>query len=197
MALPDRIAVKISSEAAGSISITPVVRQEFAVAQLVEQILRVTGKDAGRVRDVLRQGTVIQGASRFRWEALHVSLEEVSGVLASFPDPDPGRPFDARRCVRARLVGGRSPIELERGAVSRRRLFRRRSFWDAVLEAAGSVTLAYHGYSYADRADMYYGELAAEALELLRDQAGLLPYSSLAEVVRLYSFSRLELWVER
>ena len=82
MALPERISIKISSEAAGSISITPVVRQELAAAQLVENILRVTGKDAGRVRDVLRQGTVINGASRFRWEPLQVSLEDVSGALA-------------------------------------------------------------------------------------------------------------------
>ena len=46
MALPERISVKISSEAAGSISITPVVRQELAAAQLVENILRVIHIDS-------------------------------------------------------------------------------------------------------------------------------------------------------
>ncbi len=197
MALPERISVKISSEAAGSISITPVVRQELAAAQLVENILRVTGKDAGRVRDVLRQGTVINGASRFRWEPLQVAVEDLSGVLAGFPDPAPGRAFDAGRCVRARLVGGRAPMELDRAAISQRRWLRRRSFWDAVLEAAAKVTLTYRDYSYGDRADVYYGELTAEAVELLRESAGLLPYNSLAESVRGYRFTRLELWVER
>jgi hypothetical protein len=197
LALPERISVKISSEAAGSISITPVVRQELAAAQLVENILRVTGKNAGRVRDVLRQGTVINGASRFRWEPLQVSADDVSGALAGFPDPEPGRAFDAGRCVRARLAGGRAPIELERKAVSRRRLLRRRSFWDAVLEAAAKVTLSYRDYSYGDRADVYSAELTAEAVELLRESAGLLTYSSLAESVRGFRFNRLELWVER
>lgn len=197
MALPERISVKISSEAAGSISITPVVRQELAAAQLVENILRVTGKNAGRVRDVLRQGTVINGASRFRWEPLHVAVEELSAALAGFPDPEPGRAFDPARCVRARLTGGRAPIELGREAVSRRRWLRRRSFWDAVLETAGKVTLTYRDYSYGDRADVYSAELTAEAVELLRESAGLLTYSSLAESVRGFRFTRLELWVGR
>ena len=197
MALPERISVKISSEAAGSISITPVVRQELAAAQLVENILRVTGKNAGRVRDVLRQGTVINGASRFRWEPLQASVEDVAGALAGFPDPEPGRAFDAGRCVRARLSGGRAPIELGRDAVSRRRFLRRRSFWDAVLEAAAKVTPSYRDYSYGDRADVYSAELTTEAVELLRESAGLLTYSSLAESVRGFRFNRLELWVER
>ena len=197
MALPERISVKISSEAAGTISITPVVRQELAAAQLVENILRVTGKDAARVRDVLRQGTVINGASRFRWESLPISLEDLSGVLAAFPDPDPGRAFDAGRCVRARLAGGRAPIELERAAASQKRWLRRRSFWEAVLEVAGRAPLTYRDYSYGDRADVYYTELTPATAQLLRESAGLLSYSSLAAVVREYSFSRLELWVER
>ncbi len=197
MALPERISVKISSEAAGSISITPVVRQELATAQLIENILRVTGKNAGRVRDVLRQGTVINGASRFRWEPLQVSVEEASGALAAFPDPEPGRAFDAGRCVRARLSGGRAPIELPREAVSRRRWLRRRSFWDAVLETAAKATLTYRDYSYADRADVYSADLTAETVELLRESAALLTYSSLAESVRGFRFTRLELWAER
>lgn len=197
MALPERISVKISSEAAGSISITPVVRQELAAAQLVENILRVTGKNAGRVRDVLRQGTVINGASRFRWEPLQASAEDVAGVLTAFPDPEPGRAFDAGRCVRARLSGGRAPIDLGRDAVSRRRFLRRRSFWDAVLEAAAKMPLSYRDYSYGDRADVYSAELTAEAVELLRESAGLLTYSSLAESIRGFRFNRLELWVER
>ena len=50
MALPPTVRVKLSSEAAGSISLTPVVVQEFAIRELVENILAVTGKDEARVR---------------------------------------------------------------------------------------------------------------------------------------------------
>ena len=197
MALPERIPVKISSEAAASISITPVVRQELAAAELVENILRVTGKDAARVREVLRQGTVINGASRFRWEPIGASAEEVSAALAGFPDPDPGRPFVAARCVRVRLAGGRSPVDLARDAASRRRLLRRRCYWEAVMEAVGRLHLTYHGYSYGERADVYHADVTAQAVEALRAQAGLLPYSSLAAAIREQAFSRLEFWVER
>lgn len=197
MPLPERIAVKISTEAAGSISITPVVRQELPARQLVENILRVTGKDAARVREVLRQGTVVNGASRFRWNPIEAEPGEVAEALAAFPDPDPARPFDPARCLRARLPGGRSPIELDREAASRRRLFHRRSFWDVLLEIALQARLTYHGYSYGDRADVYFADLSSEAIARLREESGLLAYSSLAAAIRDSSFSRLEVWVER
>lgn len=197
MALPDRIPVKISSEAAVGLSLTPVVRQELARAQLLENILRVTGKDAGRVREILRQGTVVNGASRFRWEAIHAEAEEVTVALAGFPDAEPWRPFEAARCVRARLAGTRAPIELEREAASRRRWLRRRSFWEAVLEAAAKAAPTYHGYSYGDRADVYHAELSGETAAWLREQSRLLPYESLALTIREASCQRLELWVER
>ena len=48
MALPDRIRVKLSSEAAEGISITPVVAREMPLRELVEYMLGVTGKDAAR-----------------------------------------------------------------------------------------------------------------------------------------------------
>ncbi len=197
MALPDRIPVKISSEAAGTISLTPVVRQDLPAAQLIENILRITGKDAARVREVLRQGTVVNGASRFRWESIHALPEEVTQALAAFPDPDPSRPFDAARCIRIRLTGGRSPLELDRTAASRRRLLRRRSFWQAVLEVVGNLPVTYYDYSYADRADVYHADLTADAARSLRQESGLLPYTSLAVAIRESSWVRLELWVER
>jgi hypothetical protein len=197
LALPDRIPVKISSEAAGTISITPVVRQELTAAQLVENILRVTGKDAARVREVLRQGTVVNGASRFRWESIQALPEEVDRVLTAFPDPDPHRPFHPDGCVRIRLLGGRSTVEVDRAAASRRRLFRRRSFWEAVLQVAGRLPLTYHDYSYGERADVYSADLPADALQELCDEAPLLRYSSLAATIRDHSWNRIELWVER
>ena len=45
MALPATVRVKLSSEAAESISLTPVVVQELPIRELVEHMLGVTGKD--------------------------------------------------------------------------------------------------------------------------------------------------------
>src|SRR5438874_1143259 len=67
MALPDKVRVKLSSEAAEGISITPVVAREMPLRELVEYMLGVTGKDEGRVRELLLRGTLVSGASRFRW----------------------------------------------------------------------------------------------------------------------------------
>jgi len=67
MPLPEKIRVKLSSEAAESIALTPVVVQEMALRELIEHVLGVTGKDEARIRDLLLRGTLVSGASRFRW----------------------------------------------------------------------------------------------------------------------------------
>ena len=197
MPLPDSIPVKISSETAGFISMTPVVRQQFSPAQLIENIVRVTGKDPERVGEILRQGTVVQGASRFRWEPLEASAEDITPVLAGFPDPEPNRPFNPARCLRVRLSGGRAPLELERAAASRKRLFRRRSFWQALLETIARVPVCYQHYSYGDQADVYVADLDPESAQQLWLEADLLPYPSLAAALQGGAYRRLELWVER
>src|ERR1044071_1039171 len=107
MALPERIRVKLSSEAAEGISITPVVAREMPLRELVEYLLGVTGKDEGRVRELLLRGTLVSGASRFRWAGWEADPESLRELLATFPDPDPARPFEAFRCMRANLRGGR------------------------------------------------------------------------------------------
>src|SRR6185295_10049209 len=111
MALPDRIRVKLSSEAAEGISITPVVAREMPLRELVEYMLGVTGKDEARVCELLRRGTLVSGASRFRWSGWEADGPAVSELLRTFPDPDPTRPFAPERCVRAILRGGRQPVE--------------------------------------------------------------------------------------
>src|SRR5262249_2044815 len=176
---------------------TPVVRQEMPLGDFLEVILGVTGKDAARIRDILRQGALVSGASRFRWEPMEATAEEIAPLLAAFPDARPERAFDPARCVRVALTGGRSAIELTREAASRKGWFQRRSFWATVMEMASRLAPTYQQYSYADRADVYRLELAPETVRALREQAGLLRYSSLETQVREYSYDRLELWVER
>src|ERR1051326_4996690 len=84
--LPQTIRVKLSSEAAESIALTPVVVQEMAVRELVEHVLGVTGKDEARIRDLLLRGTLVSGASRFRWQGWEAEMEALRELLGTFPD---------------------------------------------------------------------------------------------------------------
>jgi hypothetical protein len=106
MPLPDTIRVKLSSEAAEYVSITPVVVQEMPVRDLVEHMLGITGKDEARVRDLLLRGTLVSGATRFRWTGWEAPPDSIRSLLSSFPDADPSRRFDAAQCKRwcARLA---------------------------------------------------------------------------------------------
>ena len=189
--------MKLSSEAAESISITPVVVQEMAVRDLIEQMLAVTGKDEVRVREFLIRGTLVSGASRFRWTGLDADLEAVRSVLATFPDPEPGRPFSSEHCVRAVLHGGRHTLEIPRHIGRKKPLLRRVSFWDRLMELAAAGDLRYGGYSYRDRADTYRMELSLPAAESLRAAGPALTYSTLRERIRTEGFLAVEFVVER
>src|SRR5438128_12430511 len=105
MPLPDSVRVKLSSEAAESISITPVVIRDIPMRELIEHMLGITGKDGPRLHELLLRGTLVAGASRFRWTGWDADSDAIRSLLATFPDPDPGRPFSAERCVRAALRG--------------------------------------------------------------------------------------------
>src|SRR5215212_4987641 len=129
MPLPPTVRVKLSSEAAEAISLTPVVVQELPVRDLVEHILGVTGKDETRIGELLLRGSLVSGASRFRWQGWEADCDAVHTLLATFPDPDPARAFAAGNCVRAVLRGGRQAIELAREAAARKGMFQRASFW--------------------------------------------------------------------
>jgi hypothetical protein len=197
MALPQTIRVKLSSEAAESISLTPVVAQELPVRELIEYMLGITGKDAPRVRELLRRGTLVSGASRFRWVGWEADVEGIRDVLATFPDPDPTRPFDASRCVRALLRGGRQVLEIPREVGARKGLFQRASFWQLLMDVAGAGRAAYGGYSYKDRADRYWRELALAEAERIRAGSEAVRFSTLRNQVRTAGFTQVELYVMR
>ena len=194
MALPESVRVKISSEEAGSISITQVVSRQMPIRDLVELILGSAGKDAKRVHEVLLRGATVSGASRFRWQGWDAVPADITELLSGFPDPDPARSFDASRCVFAILRGGAGRIELAREACLRRRFLRRRSFWECLLEAMAESPLDYVDYSYRDRADLFLAPASPALLAAIRAGSSLLPYPSLAaqllgapvEVVELY-----------
>jgi hypothetical protein len=197
MAMPERVRVKLSSEAAEAISLTPVVVQEIAVRELVEHMLGVAGKDEGRIRELLRRGTLVSGASRFRWEGWDADADALRALLATFPDPEPERAFAAERCVRAVLRGGRQGIEIPREAAAQKGFFQKASFWDVVMAVAQEAELAYGGYSYRERADRYTGPLTTAAADRLRAGSEAVKFSSLKEAVRAGAFTGIEVFVER
>src|SRR5690349_8200222 len=134
MPLPESVRVKLSSEAAESISLTPVVVQQLPIRELIEHILGIAGKDEPRIREILLRGTLVSGASRFRWIGWQVDEEDLREILAAFPDPDPSLPFSAGRCKRAILRGGRQAIEISREAGERKSLFQRSTFWRLLMD---------------------------------------------------------------
>ena len=202
MALPGTVRVKLSTEAAEAISITPVLVQELPVRELVEHMLGVTGKDQPRIRELLLRGTLVSGASRFRWVGWEPDLGDLRELLATFPDPEPGRPFAASRCVRATLRGGRQPVEIPRDAAARKSLFQRESFWDLLLQVIGAGLPpaglpTYAGYSYRERADRYLREFTHAEIAHLRAHCGSVKYTTLRDQIRSVAFAQAELYVTR
>jgi len=201
MPLPDTIRVKLSSEAAEYISLTPVVVQEMPVRDLVEHMLAITGKDETRIRDLLARGALVSGASRFRWTGMDADAGSLRALLATFPDPDPSRPFTAARCARAVLRGPRRPIGIPREIGARRglrdRILRRASFWDLLMGIAVSGSPGYGGYSYGDRADIYQVALDGLRAERLREASRMVRYTALETQIRNALIHSVELYVIR
>ena len=197
MSLPQTIRVKLSSEAAEAISLTPVVVQELAVRELIEHMLGITGKDEVRIRELLRRGTLVSGSSRFRWAGWEADVEAVREMLGTFPDADPSRTFEAARCTRAILRGGRQALEIPREAGARKGMFQRTSFWDLLMEVAGASAATYGGYSYKERADRFHRELTVADAERIRAACDAVRYSTLRDQLRAAVFAQLELYVIR
>ena len=197
MALPQTIRVKLMSEAAGFISLSPVVAQELPLRELIEQLLAVTGKDAERIREILQRGTMVIGASRYRWAGWDADMDELRQLLAGFPGSDPARPFLAERCICMVLAGEGQEVSILREAAARRRMLRRRTLWDDLMAVAGERAAAYAGYSYRYRADRYIRELSSGEAARIRDAARRARFDALSGRVRPPAFTRAELFAER
>jgi len=195
MPLPDTIRVRLSSEEAGAISLTEVVVREMPLRELVEYMLPLAGKNTARIREFLKRGSLVSGASRFRWTGWEAAEEELAALLEGFPDPDPLRPFAAERCVRAVLRGAGRTVEIPREAGARTRALRRESFWDSLMEIAAAGR--YSGYSYRHRADRFEVALEPEAAQRLRAAAGAVSYSTLRDLIGAIEWASVEFHVER
>jgi hypothetical protein len=197
MSLPDSVRVKLSSEVAESISITPVVVREMPIRELIEHMLGVAGKDESRLHDLLLRGTLVSGASRFRWAGWEASLEAIRELLATFPDSDPRRRFAPELCVRATLRSPVRRIEVPREIGRQKPLFRRTSFWNVLMEVAASSEARYVEYSYRERSDCYSAAISLAALERLRENSSLLKYSTPQQQILSTPLDTLDLFCTR
>ena len=196
MALPETIPVRYTEEEAGYVSFRPMVRQTFRLHELLDMVLSVTGKHPARVQQILRSGTVVFHFYRYWWQGFEASEPELNPLLASFPDPDPSRVFRAEECTVALIEDSATPprllLEVDRAVVSRRGMFRRRSFWDAMLSAAAAGSVGYHSYSYGRRGDVYRVELNDELRASLTQAASRAPRNLRRELTLIERASRID-----
>lgn len=159
MALPEQIAVRYTEEDAGYMSVRPVVKQTFRLHELVDMVVSVTGKDAARVQQILRSGTVVYHGYRYWWDALAADAGEIAPLLASFPEDDPSRAFTPRQATSVLLeMGGgaqRTVTEILRQDATARKLFAKHSPWDVLTDWAARQAARYDKYDHARKADLF------------------------------------------
>lgn len=177
MGLPERLRVKISSEAAGYVALTPVVVQEMALLELLEHIAAQTGGDRVRMQAVFRRGSTVSGGSRLRWEPPQASDEDLAAAVNQLPGPEPERMLNTSRCLRLVLAGGGQRQEIDRDAAGRRRLLKTRSAWDVIEASLPGWNAEYAGYLYRERADHYRIALDAAQRATVMEACALLRFS--------------------
>lgn len=159
MALPEQIAVRYTEDDAGYMSVRPVVKQTFRLPELVDMVVSVAGKDAARVGQIFRSGTVVYHGYRYWWDALQAENGEVERLLAGFPEDDPARPFSREQAASVLLeMGGgtqRTVTEILRQDAAEKKLFARQSPWDVLIAWAGGQTARYEKYDHGRKADLY------------------------------------------
>lgn len=194
MPLPATIRVKISSEAAGYASMTPVVVQEIEFAQLITHIAAAAGTRLADVSSMLERGVVVSGASRFRWQGFAPDPSELTALLASLPADDPDRPFSAPLCRAITFISQSRRYSISREFASRSRLFRK-PFWASFLDALPAP--AYVRYLHGESADLYALTIHPPIAASLRRLAPLLPDRGVARLLVSHPFSSLEFLVSR
>lgn len=197
MPIPETVRVKLSSEAAGSVSLTPVVSQDLPFADLLAIVMTSGGEEPARVHEILKRGSIVSGATRYRWAPVLLTMDELGAALESAPRSDPSRPFDESLCARAVIHSGLARVEVSRAQAARRRLFQRQSFWDAMLAEVKSNELRYVRYVHKDKEDCYSIVLGAESGRTLQSAARLLKFASLAQSLKRSTPDRIDLFVPR
>jgi hypothetical protein len=159
MPLPEQIPLRYTEEDAGFISVHPVIKQTFQLHELVDMVVSVAGKDAVRVQQIFRSGTVVYNGYRYWWDALPADREEIARLLIPFPEDDPSRPFEPEQAIAVLLeIGGgaqRTVVEISRQDAVAKKLFAKYSPWDVLTAFASGKTARYEKYAHARRADLF------------------------------------------
>jgi hypothetical protein len=159
MPLPELIPIRYTEEDAGYVSMRPVVKQTFQLSELTDMVVSVTGKDTARVQQIFRNGTVVYNGYRYSWEGIPAEFTEIQALLLPFPDDEPGRTFEpeAAKSVLFEMGGGsqRNSVEITRSDASGKKLFRKNSPWEILIQCARGSTARYEKYSHARKADLY------------------------------------------
>lgn len=189
MPLPESISVRYTEEEAGYVTVRPLVRQTFRLEELLDMILSVAGKDATRVQQLLHSGTVVYHFYRYTWAGFDADESELAAALAKFPDADPSRAFSPGSCTNAVFDGpGENPrhlLDLAKEAASSRKLFRKQSFWQRLMEIASEEKPVYEKYSYSRRADLYRVTLDSENIVKIVEAADSLASRKLLPALRI------------
>jgi hypothetical protein len=174
MPLPETIAMRFTEEDAGYVTVRPVVKQTFRLAELADMVVSVTGKTVSRVQQVFRAGTVVYNGYRYWWDGFASTESELAGLLAHFPDDNPARVFNPVEAATATFeIGGGAQLSLvgiARSEASAKRLFHKRSPWEILLEVVKDSAPRYEKYSHAERTDIYRVHLSAETAAALLKQ---------------------------
>ena len=171
MSLPQQISVRYAEDDAGYVTVRPVVNQTFRLNELTDMLVSVVGKDSHRVQQVLRTGAVLYNGYRYWWNPLVAELPEIEQLLLPFPDDDPSRRFDPSRATTVLLEVGGGPqcntVEITAAEATRKKLFAKRSAWDALIDFAKANPPHYEKYSHARHADLFHIAVDVEQAEHL------------------------------
>ena len=167
--------MRFTEEDAGYVTVRPVVKQTFRLGELADMVVSVTGKNAARVQQIFRAGTVAYNGYRYWWEGFGANEVEIAGLLSVFPDDDPTLLFNpAQIKVLSLEIGGgtqRTLVSIARGEAAGRKLFQKQSPWEIFLGVAKDSIPRYEKYSHAERADVYRVQLSFDAAATLLKQA--------------------------
>jgi len=202
MALPETIAVRFTEEDAGYVTVRPVVKQSFRLAELADMVVSVTGKNGPRVQQIFRAGTVVYNGYRYWWDGFASTENEVAGLLAPFPDDNPSLHFNPAEVTAVSLeIGGgaqRSLVRITRRESSAKRLWHKQNPWEILLKAARDSTPRYDNYSHAERADVYRVHLSPEtAVSLISAALKASPRSLRKKLAALRPPAAIQFFVPR
>jgi hypothetical protein len=159
MPLPQQIPVRYAEDDAGYVTVRPVVKQTFRLHELIDMVVSVVGKDASRIQQILRTGTVLYNGYHYWWDSLSADPVEIESLIAEFPDDDPSRAFDPLQVTAVLFESGggtqRNLVEITAAEAASKKLFAKSSAWQALIDFASANPPRYEKYSHSRRADLF------------------------------------------